>query len=283
MNARRGLALLLFFAHGAIACGKKYVDPQEEARKRDCPELPTWAACDEKIRAENATKKEAALTRANGQIAAALKNYDAKPKPDKQALKAIMAQSGELAKGLQPEPLQQQFVDTQAAEFRKRMAPLFTPESFSEGPPDWKTLVPSKNPAQCGIWASMWTNDDETLDSLATLGFRYLQCGEKSWSVELLSRVCWLYERANPKGSVFVWNDVPAAKTGTQLGKQTGDEAALRMLAFVSAHAQIVQVGGRFEIVDRYEGFIRVEGREAQKGVDGFVSPTACHRAPLKR
>lgn len=274
MSKPRNLAAIAV-VYGAIACGKKYVDPQEEARKQHCPELKTWADCDEKLRAASATKKEADVSGANAEMDAAFKSYDGKGTPDQQALKAIMARSAALAGGLPSESIRLQFIEAQAVEFRKRGGPLFAPESFSDSPPEWRTLVPSKDAAKCGVWASMWANEDEKFASLVRFGFRKIQCGEKVWELALISRVCWLYEKASPNSSVLVWDSGEAAAEAVERSKWTDYKGTRRMQAHVTNHGQRVAPGGRFEIVGEWNEFVRVEGREAQKGTVGFVSPSA--------
>lgn len=184
-----------------LACSKndgptKDQQAQEEARKRSCPDLKTWAECDARMRAQAAASASAAAAKETAEFEEAQRDidkmwvdFDKKSKRDKPALfEAFDATKIRIAMLTSPAS-QERLTERNEMHYRVRMAPLVRPPTRATGP-GYRTLVPSANLAECLIWGSMWINDEGTASAMESLGFESIKCDDgTSWNVKTRSKV----------------------------------------------------------------------------------------------
>lgn len=261
------------------------VDLLADARDREITEANKRLVAAEAVSANAAASAahqralqdaQAAQTR----IDAAWAAYDALPVKSKAALIATVQRTNDDARTL-PSPTDAAAKDANMSNARKRMAPLFEPETTAEGDGN-ATLVPSLNAAKCTLWSSMWTKDDDTLAALVSLGFKSVRCGAgKPIDLVDLSRTCFLYNDSSDE-PVFVWKTLEFFRKGIEVGAQTGEEAEMRMLAIVSAGAATMMPGGHFVVKQVGPGWTEVSGVDKQAGISGYVADGLCHHKPYK-
>ncbi len=257
---------------------------QEEQRKNSCPDLSTWAACaerlamkaaDEKRRAEESQRTQLEAVRAK--ISVLWATYDSRPKRDKpmflEVFKGAIAQAETL-----PEPHKTSMRNEIFVSGRDRMAPLVRPEARAVGE-NREILIPSSNQMQCLLWASMWSNSDETLSSLQLLGYQRVDCKSKTWDVDELARTCFLYWDSSSGNkvddSIEVWKTVEYFQLAQKIGRERGVEASVQLLGLMSKGASIMRPGSHFVIVENVNGLVRIEGRGELSGIAGYVEATA--------
>jgi hypothetical protein len=277
---------------GSLFGSKRELAPdsaQEAARLRTCPELKTWAECvvrQEKDMVEAAARANAVRERnvesRRTAIAAAWAAFDALPKKTKKDLFATLEKVTSQVEMLSP--ADGATARAQSASLaRERMAPLIIPETRATGDAN-DTLVPSPDAAKCRVWASMWTRDLDTLDSLITLGFQSVVCGDKTTNLREAANVCYLRWKQGPDhaadDAIFVWKTLEVFERARVVGQRTDDRATLEYLGLVSRGADTMMPGGRYVIEDRGPGWVRISGRDAQAGRRGYVDEDACRRKP---
>jgi hypothetical protein len=270
--------------------------PQEEARQRVCPELKTWAECVARQEREAAAARASAaaaaasaavvrdqtIRSAETKIAAAWAAYDALPKRTKKDLFAVVDTVTSSIEALPPGDATR-IREQSASMARERMAPLIAPETKATGD-GHATLVPSADAIKCKLWGSMWAKDSDTVDSLVTLGFQNVACGEKRWDLKELANVCYLrWTKDNehtPDDPILVWKTLELFVKARAVGSRTDDRAVMEYLALVSRGADTMDPGGHFVIEDKGPGWVRIAGRDKQEGLRGYVHEDACRRKP---
>jgi hypothetical protein len=163
---------------------------------------------------------------------------------------------------------------------RARMAPLVLPETRARGERN-EVIVPSEDPLKCKVWGIMWAGDESTLAAIHSLGFKTIECKDKTWDVDKLARTCFLYDPEKPAGVVFVWKTLDFYKTEKRMGSERGTDAAFAYMGLVSRGANTMRPGGTYSITRFGNGWVSIEGVGDQKGIAGFVDRRLCQRKPL--
>lgn len=169
---------------------------QESARLEQCPDLPTWAACDARMRAAAAATASALAEQQAAKLADAKKDldrmwvdFDKRPKRDKPALIETMeAATFRIAIAEQAPQGVAILEGRNRAHYRVRMAPFVQPPTRAIGD-GYKTLVPHPDQGPCLVWGSMWMNNEETAAAMESLGFEWVKCGATVWNVRTRQKV----------------------------------------------------------------------------------------------
>jgi hypothetical protein len=255
---------------------------------------------DEAVRNSQKAAREAQVGDARRLIAEKWATYDGLASKTKEGLLATVASAMSDANSLPKDSRSAVQREVRVAS-RERMAPLISPGVSASGE-DMTTLLPAVEPGKCGLWASQWTRDLETLRAMISLGFRNISCpplpssskqSERTWNlVEAESaldpdRVCFLYDDDDRESPVFIWRTLEKLRVGEMVGHETSTEAAMRMLALVDDGAQTVQPGARFVVQERGDGWFKISAasNSAPKlvfvnkwdDVGGYVPVNKCH------
>lgn len=303
---KRGVFLGVLAITIASCAMDKDRNPAQRARRKElCPDLDTWRQCEERLAkkaADDATRAEAervalaksALEAARASIEEGWRDYDRSTEKTKAAFFEIYGRAVAAAEAV-PKAAPRSLRDEVDAAARERMAPLINGEARASYEAN-RGLIPSPSASKCRLWGAMWVADDETLESMLSLGFNRVVCDDRVWDLQAENRRCFVYGTAlddndDARGAyqglsqgiygsyvILVWKTLDAFARAQLVGPSTGENDALAFLALASDGAQNVMPGSEFEVVDSSPAWLRIDGRGPQAGVSGYVELGTCRR-----